>query len=275
MKNNDIFFSNGTKTFHNYSSPTSYKYLHYITDLKNYDTNIDFINCKNINNNFKIISWKYNDIITYMYKDYFEVLEKIKYKQQIYDIFRYIILKDYGGIYLDFDHTCVKQLNINNTQEIFFIGDNIKNIGIHFMGSLKNKNTTSFWENLIENINFDQKLEYYDYIWEVSGPGYIKKYLLNNRNFKYMPKKNYDPCNYCNYDCDKNKFKEDVYLIHRHSSTWSENSSSLKYLYKCKYFEINFLFLFFTLIFYKQKISIFIKKMKNTITNTNRYKKLK
>ena len=266
---NNFFFSEDIGINSSFSS-SSYKYIHYIVDLKGYENNSDFIECKQINNDFEIISWRYNDIIKYMYKNYFDLLENIKYKQQIYDIFRYIILKDYGGIYLDFDHTCLKKLNIKNEKEIFFIGDNIKNIGIHFMGSLKNKNTTIFWKNLINNINFNQKLEYYDYIWDVSGPGYIKKYLFNNINFKYMPKKNYDPCNYCNYNCDKNKL-ENVYLIHRHSSTWSENSSFLKYLYKCRYFEINLIIIFTLLILYKKEIFRLINRNNNNKNKYNKY----
>nr|AEX62747.1 uncharacterized glycosyl transferase [Moumouvirus Monve] len=78
-------------------------------DLKKY-----FINCQKVNNNFEHILWDDDKIrkllIDKFDPEYLETYDYFKVPAQKADFARYAILYTYGGIYLDMDMVCRKNL---------------------------------------------------------------------------------------------------------------------------------------------------------------------
>jgi len=70
--------------------------------------------CKEVNNDFKYILWTDQMMEEFVQKYYPEFLHTYKsYKHNIQrcDAFRYLVLYKYGGVYLDMDTICKKNLS--------------------------------------------------------------------------------------------------------------------------------------------------------------------
>jgi hypothetical protein len=69
--------------------------------------------CKNLHKDFKYILWTDDTMLQFVkekYHNFYNVYISYKYDIQRCDAFRYLVLYEYGGIYLDLDIICKKKL---------------------------------------------------------------------------------------------------------------------------------------------------------------------
>lgn len=200
--------------------------------------------CKNINNNFKYIFWDDKKITKLLMenfgKEYVELFNHYQYMAQKADFARYAILYVYGGIYLDMDTMCKKNL-FNFLQHKFFFTrtNDLPNIiypryqtGI--IGSVaKHPIFPIIFQNMFSRKQHAKNVTYstgtrlfYDS---------INEYQKNNPNDKItiIDPKYLHPCGIfddemCKYTCDE------CYIAHTNYSSWSPFMRMLKYIKKHK-----------------------------------------
>ncbi|AGF85294.1 hypothetical protein QJ854_gp488 [Moumouvirus goulette] len=215
-------------------------------DLKKYH-----INCQKVNNNFEHVLWDDDKIrkllIDKFGPEYLETYDYFKVPAQKADFARYAILYTYGGIYLDMDMVCRKNLE-SLLQYNFFLTPQIvplftKSYLNAIIGSRKNH---PIFKIIFKNIFFRKNLKnnirastgtglFYDSIIE-----YIKKNPIHD--ITLIDRKYLQPCNMyngemCPYTCT------DCYVAHTNYSSWSWSLKFWK-----KFFKYFHWILFFLLI---------------------------
>lgn len=151
---------------------------------------------KNENKDYLHILWNgytMDKFIKENYKDYYDLY--ISFPKWIYrcDMFRYIILNKYGGVYLDMDFVCVKSLPIWDQKLILFSDckPNIKFCGINNC-ILVSEAQNYFWIDVLNNIKKRFNENPLRDLVEVTGPNLLtdisKKYneIYIERNSKYF-----------------------------------------------------------------------------------------
>ncbi len=211
---------------------------------------------KNIRNNHKNWGYKlWNDkscfnLINNHYPWFLNTYNGYKYPIQKADAIRPFILYHYGGIYIDMDFTCVKNIdNFFNKKGVYILESSHYGLTNAFMASSKNH---PFWKNVMEELMKNNKKKIYQtyhiYIMQSTGPYLItqsfKKY--KNNDTYIIPKNLFNPCNVCSNNCKQNK---NTYCYTRNSSSWHKLDSKIfNYIY-C-YSKIIFLSFIIIFIFY-------------------------
>lgn len=206
------------------------------------DLKIYYDNCKIINNNFQHILWDDTKIRDLLIKNFDQIFIKTYNNYKIFaqkaDFARYAILYIYGGIYLDMDMMCKKNLSLflNNgffcTSYIF--PDLFKRYLNGIIGARKNHPVfMTIFENIFKRKNITKN------ITDSTGTGLfydsIQEYIKNNPNhdIKIVDRKYLDPCNiYNNEKCKKSC--TDCYIVHTNYSSWSPTLKICKYIIKYK-----------------------------------------
>jgi len=203
-------------------------YLEYIESwLKNHN---DWIFCFWNNENIpKLINQKYyDDTNIYAMKA---------------DILRYELLYIFGGVYIDCDFLCLKNIDEIISKYIGFSGyESSEYIAIGIMGFMKNDNILlNIIKNISYSINTNKDLNINKSIPELTGP-----IFFTNMWNKYNTNKHYSfPINYFysyTYE-DKNNnkkynIKDDNYAIHMWGYSWNKdivlkkNTDNINYILK-------------------------------------------
>jgi mannosyltransferase OCH1-like enzyme len=247
-----------------------------------------------INTNFKYLLWDEIKIIELVKKD--EKLLK-KYYSYIYlhqkvDFAKFVILKNYGGIYIDIDCEVIKNLNnifiqCNKYDLIISkLNDKIdmlsslftckKTSNCHNNGVIIGKPNTPILNYLLEN--FKVECSFYNNkvlcIQNTTGPpifneiidNYIEKYDLDNNKILLLPYYYFEPC----LAGDNCEITDDTIIIHKHELSWLNNGEKkiAKYLS-----QINLVYLLIILIVIVFTIYLSIKHnlFKNIYSNTRKY----
>jgi hypothetical protein len=188
---------------------------------------------KNFNNDFYQILWSEEDVLSIMNSEEVEVYSNYVHKIQRSDYARYIILKYFGGIYVDLDIEFIKDIYplylSHNKKDLFFeeltlskeFIEETKKFKIRFgkeESSLRIANyiimtlpQSSNIKGIIDLCNKRKDLiinEDYDIIY-TTGPDVVSQYI-NDYNISYL-----------------NKSESDKYFSHKHVGHWRK-----KYNYK-------------------------------------------
>lgn len=202
------------------------------------------LECNVINNNFTFMFWDNNKIRTFIIKNYdkkyIELYDKYNIPAQKADFARYAILYQMGGIYLDMDMICRKNLD-KFLQLDFFCCDYVasKYVKKYLNGIIGSKPKHPVFEFIFNQI-FHRQKNLSD-VMNTTGPkmfySAIQEYLSQTKNtdINIIERKYLHPCNLqddelCPYACT------DCYVAHTNYSSWSLRGRAIKAFFRYKYF---------------------------------------
>ena len=223
----------------------------YIPDkLKNFH-----LQCKTINNDFEYIVWNETSIIKLLLenfsKEYVDLYKSYTIFAQKADFARYVILYIYGGIYLDMDMVCRKNLSPFLQYNVFCTTDTFHFVVKRYLNGIvgaipKHPVFIFVFKNIFARQNEKNKITYstgtklfYDSVTE-----YIEK--TGQNDIKVVDKKYLHPCNsydddICPYACDG------CFVAHTSYSSWS--SPVFKYFNKYAKLKYIYLLILFIILF--------------------------
>ena len=188
--------------------------------------------CKKMNKNYKYILWTDETMEKWVkkeYPDFYTKYKSYKYNIQRCDAFRYLVLYKYGGIYLDLDIVCKKNLNdLLQYDTIFAKSSNIDSFtNMFFMTKPKNP----FFKFCIDNLpNYIDSYSFFGkhlHVYNSTGPSFltnmIEKYNLKNiKNYYILLNSEFaGDCNICN----ENKCNGGEYFNHIVGRSWNSYDS--------------------------------------------------
>lgn len=203
-------------------------------------------NCRKTNDDFEYICWDDDKIKNFLQKNYdkkyLDLYNLYTVPAQKADFARYAILYIYGGVYLDMDMVCHKNLEPLLNNNVFHTGyifaDFFKRYLNGIIGSVpKHELFQYIFKNLfirkadLGNVTYSTGTSlFYDSIKE-----YQK--ATGNDDVTLIPRKYLDPCNLydnesCPYQC------KDCYIAHTNNSSWSKTNLYIKRFVNSKYYKI-------------------------------------
>lgn len=177
------------------------------------------------------------------YSWFLDVYNSYKDPIQKCDSIRPFILYHYGGIYLDMDVSCVKNIyEYIKNPGVYILQSSHHGLTNSLMGSTKNH---AFWHIvMLELVKNEEKKWYHHisisnhwYIMQSTGPHLItrcsKKYKEND--IYILPKNIFNPCNVCQKTCNINK---NIYCYTINSRSWNKLDSVIINFIFCQYVNI-------------------------------------
>ena len=218
--------------------------------------------CENINDDFKFVIWdddKIKDFLKkYFEKEYLELYNKYNIYAQKADFARYAILYIYGGIYLDMDMLCRKNLSPFLKHNFFCAKNNYPFFWKRYLNGIvgtipKHPVFLFVFKNIFLRQNRANDVTY------STGTGLffdsVNEYMktTDEPNITFIDTKYLHPCHtfdseFCPYTCDS------CYVAHIHYGSWYSDSE--------KYFKKNIKMIVFItiiitlLIFYYMKNNV-------------------
>lgn len=218
-----------------------------------------YASCKRINNDFEHIFWdetKIKKLFKDTYNDkYTELYDSYKHFAQKADLARYVILYTYGGIYLDMDTLCKKNLSIFLNHNFFttIYGDYYYKIYKRYHNAvIGSKPKHPVFLVMFKNIYARRK--YSNMITYSTGTRLfydsVQEYLKNNPNdITLIDPKYLNPCTILDGpDCAKTC--QDCYIAHTSNSSWSIPLKIIKFISSNKNKILYIVFVFIIYILY-------------------------
>lgn len=180
---------------------------------------------------YKYILWTdktMDDFVKNNYQNFYQYYKSYKYTIQKCDAFRYLVLYKYGGIYLDMDIICKRDLNeLLNYDLILAKSSNVKSSFTNsFFMIIPNHPFFKYCINsLPDKINKYRYFGKHLHVMSSTGPLFLNSmmknygkiynmYILTNDEFA-------GDCNVCN----ENTCKGGTYFLHIHGNSWHEIDS--------------------------------------------------
>lgn len=202
---------------------------------------IDYHNsCKKVNDDFEYVIWDNkkikNFLKEYFDKKYLQTYNNYTIYAQKADFARYTILYVYGGIYLDMDMLCKKNLSDFLNCGVFFTSYIYPNIFKRYLnGIVGARPKHPLFEIILKNI-FETK-HITKNVTNATGTGMfyksVQEYIKKNphHDIHIINQKYLNPCHMfsnekCKYDCDE------CYIVHTNYSSWSLTNKFLVKLLK-------------------------------------------
>ncbi len=244
---------------------------------------------KKYNPDYQYVLWDKNMIETLIQQKFPFFMNKYhsfpKMIQKI-DSAKCLILYTYGGLYVDMDSECLKNIdnllnneiilvkcNMDLLQSFFFYGTTNFIIQNGFMGSTKRN---LFWIKCIDLImKEDINKKFYEmeevYIFRTAGPSIITNAYhsdINNKKYLLLDHNYIDPLTSCEYEyykcgsdnCTRNY--PNAYAFHHYgakhtSNGWLPETSKYSLIFFCKY--QSYIYIIFVLMFLAIIIFIFYR----------------
>jgi mannosyltransferase OCH1-like enzyme len=213
---------------------------------ENMDSNLkkNHVECKTINNTFQIKFWDEGKIekLIKKYPERYKVYKSLKYMISKIDYAREMILYHYGGIMMDMDVICIKNVEdlLEKFKEYNLILSKTRLMGI----------ANSFHATIPKNIFIKKYIDYIDnkilwanrtiyeknktiFVLYTTGPNilteFYKKYkkVYDVSNIKLLDYHYVEPAQIINYQ------NEDTYINHYHSRTWAPDLFNTSFNYMC------------------------------------------
>lgn len=200
------------------------KFLPYIDKIKKFHPTWEYM------------LWDNVSIINLLRKNeiWIETYYKLRYLHQKVDYARYIILYEYGGIYIDMDVKIVKKLdtlfekyndyelivskvNLNHFESMVYCGRKICiNNGI-IIAKPKNSVLNKIIEYVIKHPVYNRSITKFDYISNTTGPIMFTKIILDNLNdkIKILEPEYLEP-----RVLGVGDITDNTYAIHDHEGSW-------------------------------------------------------
>lgn len=209
---------------------------------------------KKLNPEFQHIIYDDNDclnFITNKYPQYLNLYQKLELPVQKADVFRYLILHHYGGIYTDFDTICIKPIKELLTHPMI--------VGIEYLPEFNNgKTQINQWFfgsvpgnplllEVVDEINRRQNLidifginilltldgrtptSKEDHTLWLTGPFIFSDIIMKHKDMGFI--KIYTRCTLGSFDTSDECLRE-AYLIHGFEGSWKNNPKPYKYSMK-------------------------------------------
>lgn len=133
------------------------------------------------------------------------------------DIARYEILYQFGGVYIDCDFECVKNIEpLLKGINAFAASEDDYHISIGIMGAIPE---SRFFKLLVDNIERWMDFKRAEAICVQTGPGFATALLRNDKDFKVFEKEKFYPY-YFTEKYRKGEFFEGAYAIHHWAASW-------------------------------------------------------
>tara|TARA_R100000388_G_C7238278_1_gene159401 strand:+ start:881 stop:1501 length:621 start_codon:yes stop_codon:yes gene_type:complete len=175
--------------------------VHQIFGLLDDDMPELFVNCSKkvkdwcFKNNYDYVLWDKNmcNNLIKKYPDYQELYESVKYKIMKVDIIRFLILNEYGGLYLDMDIVPnVEGVNEDDFKIAFKIAPRRKHYEMEVIQSYKNnKLLLSYLDYVKTQIKIKDNIDIYKiwkarYIYQTTGPYSLNRFLKKKTINKFI-----------------------------------------------------------------------------------------
>ena len=163
------------------------------------------------------------------YPWFLDTYNEYKYPIQKVDSVRIFILYHYGGVYLDMDYVCLKNITEYFREEkVYLLESAHMGLSNAIMASPQKH---PFWKNVFSELikNKDRQIyqTYHFYILQSTGPLFItncyKKYKKSD-DVQIIPKQMFNPCDICQETCDG---KKEIYCYTIYSSSWHKLDSRI------------------------------------------------
>jgi mannosyltransferase OCH1-like enzyme len=230
--------------------------------------------CKKINNDFEYILWTHEsmeEFVAQYYPEFLNTYTSYKHNIQRCDAFRYLVLYKYGGVYLDMDIICKK--NLSDLLQYDIVLSRSANIDASFTNAfymvIPNHPFIKFCiDNLPNYVNSWSFFGTHLHIMNSTGPMFltnvINKYKLKNIKNMYILK-NEEFAGDCN-TCNENKCIGGIYFSHIVGRTWHEWDSTLYNFCFCNYKKIIIAIILVIVVCY----FVFFRNIKKIITKLNK-----
>lgn len=196
------------------------------------------IHCENVNNNFEHIIWDDNSIrellINKFGQKYLKTYDSYTIFAQKADFARYAILYTYGGIYLDMDMICRKNLEPFLSNTLFFTTDSFYIFSKRYLNGIIGVVPNHPVFKIIFEKAFERKYQsnnvtystgtklFYDSVLEYSD-------RTKDTNYKIVDRKYLHPCQL--YDSDDCPITcRDCFIAHTNEGSW--NTSIMNFINK-------------------------------------------
>lgn len=190
--------------------------------------------CKKINKNFKYILWTdvtMDDFVKKYYPSFYKVYKSYTHQIQRCDAFRYLVLYKYGGVYLDMDIICNKNLNNLLHYDLVLAHDinfNTSNLMNSFFMVIPQH---PFFKFCIDKLSdYKDNFKYFGkhlHVMNSTGPSFLTNMVAEFgkiKNIYVLSKKEFSgDCNICN----ENTCKGGVYFTHIHGNSWHNFDSTI------------------------------------------------
>ena len=198
-----------------------------LEDIKIYKDAVDQTELYCLMNNIKYKMWNKKDcelLLVDKYPEYIDLYNEFRYDIQRADFIRYIILYEYGGIYIDCDVIFLKNYIPYDIfdREYFFVKTYLGVIYNAIIGSKKNNNIFKLILNEIEMSIHKQDKDIYKtwkgrLVFQTTGQYMLKRVLKNDKNIL---------TNLIETKCDTKKLYDkniDAYFLDHNASLWYED----------------------------------------------------
>ena len=215
-------------------------------------------NCKEINSDYQHYIWDGEMLERFIedsYPQYVETYKSFPLMIQKIDFAKYLILHNYGGVYVDMDVECIKQVEkmiylfngkdmlvvpapkeipfeLYNTLSNFFFKFKVTETDRYINnGTIVAKKNHNFFLFLCDEIarrlpkykyNFITKYISRDgYVWTSTGPGIFTECIFlyrkkNKENIEIIDEKYMEPCSELTENCNLSE----AYFNHKHERSW-------------------------------------------------------
>ncbi|AUV58470.1 glycosyltransferase [Bandra megavirus] len=220
------------------------------------------LECQKVNNNFEQKFWDENKIVKLIHdkfdQEYLDLYNSYTFPAQKADFARYIILYTYGGIYLDMDMVCKKNLEPFLQYNFFFTPYIFYNFFKRYLnGVIGAKPKHPVFLNIFKNM-FERRNILHD-VTNSTGTGLfyhsVMEYANNNPNndMVMIDRKYLHPCDIYNSD-DCTNTCTDCFIVHQSYSSWSPSLRILKSALKHKYWILIIIILIIVLLVIRKLI---------------------
>ncbi|BCS83182.1 glycosyltransferase [Cotonvirus japonicus] len=200
-----------------------------------------YLNCQKVNNNFKHEFWDNDRIINLLQEkfspEHVDLYNRYTIFAQKADFARYAILYVHGGIYLDMDMVCIKNLSPFLKYGLFFTPKPFYKIfGGYLNGIIGVRPNHPVFKIVIKNI-FDR--QHINNVTKSTGTGLFYDSVIeyskmsNDNDIMLVDNKYLHPCNIYNDESCPDTCK-DCYIAHTNNSSWSPQLRFFKFLFKNK-----------------------------------------
>jgi len=214
--------------------------------------------CKERHLDYQYMLWTddtMDDFVKSDYPEFYNVYKSYKYPIQRCDVFRYLILYKYGGIYLDMDIFCKKKLD--HFLQYDFVVPKSSNLSASYTNSFfmvipQHPFIKFCIDNLPSYVNSYKFFGKHIHIMNSTGPLFltkmIKKYGLNQiPNHYVMSSKEFaGDCNVCN----NGSCKGGGYFSHVEGKSWNSLDSRILNFCMCTWKKILFFFIMVIIAYY-------------------------
>lgn len=216
--------------------------------------------CKSLHPDYKYILWTHEDMekfVKEVYPNFYQTYISYRYDIQRCDAFRYLVLYKYGGIYLDLDIICKKNLN-NFLHYDFVLSLSFNTEKLFTNEFLMIVPQHPFFKYCMDQLpNYLNSYSYFGkhlHVMNSTGPMFLTNMINNYGKIKNMyiltKDESAGDCNICN----ENTCLGGKYFGHVFGQSWNSFDSYFYNFCLCNYVKIIFVIVVIIILFLIYKV---------------------